>query len=283
MHRMTMTTIKTALHDATARLTVHESAALDAEVLLAHVLGRDRSHLRAWPEKALTAEQSKAFEALVARRAAGEPVAHLTGLREFWSLALTVTPDTLIPRPETELLVELALERLPADHALRVADLGTGSGAIALAIASERAACHITATDRSAAALAVARENAASLGLHNVAFADGDWCAALGDARFDLIVSNPPYVRTDDPHLTRGDVRFEPIAALDAGTDGLDDLRAIVACAAMYLNNGAWLLLEHGWDQGEAVRTLLERAGYADVQTYSDAGGRDRVSGGRWT
>jgi len=279
---MTMITIKTALQQATTRLAAHESAALDAEVLLAHVLGRDRSHLRAWPEKELSAAQADQFEALVARRAAGEPVAHLTGLREFWSLALKVTKDTLIPRPETELLVELALERLPKGEALSVADLGTGSGAVALAIASERPACRLTATDRSAAALAVVRENAANLGLHNAGFAEGDWCAALGEARFHLVVSNPPYVRTGDPHLTRGDVRFEPVTALAAGADGLDDVRAIVTCAAHHLEPGGWLLLEHGWDQGEAVRALLQAAGYADVLTHRDAGGRDRVSLGRW-
>jgi len=276
-----MTTVKTALRQATTRLATHESAALDAEVLLAHVLGRDRSHLRAWPEKELSAAQAGQFEALVARRAAGEPVAHLTGLREFWSLALKVTRDTLIPRPETELLVELALERLPPDQALHVADLGTGSGAVALAIASERPTCRVMATDRSAAALAVARKNAADLGLHNAGFAEGDWCAALGEARFHLVVSNPPYVRTDDPHLTRGDVRFEPVTALAAGTDGLDDVRAIVMCAANHLEPGGWLLLEHGWDQGDAVRALLEDAGYSDVRTHPDAGGRDRVSLGR--
>jgi release factor glutamine methyltransferase len=276
-----MTSIKTLLQQATARLADHESAVLDAEVLLAHVLEKDRSHLRAWPEKELTAAQTEAFEALVARRAAGEPVAHLTGLREFWSLALTITPDTLIPRPETELLVEQALERLPPGHALRVADLGTGSGAIALAVASERPACHVVATDRSAAALAVARENTADLGLHNVVFAEGDWCAALGKARFHLVVSNPPYVRTGDPHLTQGDVRFEPMTALAAGTDGLDDVRAIITCAAKHLEPGGWLLLEHGWDQGDAVRALLQAAGYADAQTCQDTAGRDRVSMGR--
>ncbi|GAP66110.1 (protein release factor)-glutamineN5-methyltransferase [Mizugakiibacter sediminis] len=221
------------------------------------------------------------FAALLARRLAGEPVAYLVGRRGFWSLELEVTPATLIPRAETERLVELALARLPADAAARVADLGTGSGAIALAIARERPRARVVATDASAEALAVARRNAARLGLGNVVFAQGDWCAALGEARdFDLIVSNPPYIAAGDPHLGEGDLRFEPAAALASGADGLDAIRRIVRDARAHLRPGGGLLFEHGYRQGAAVRALLAAAGYREVFSARDLEGRERVSGG---
>jgi len=256
--------------------------AVDAEYLLVHVLGKPRSWLFAHHDDLVAGDQAAVFEALVQRRARGEPVAYLTGQRGFWRFDLAVTPATLIPRPETELLVELALERLPTDRALRVADLGTGSGAIALALAHERPRAQVLATDASAQALAVAQANAAALRLGNVGFGEGDWYAPLADERFDLIASNPPYIALGDPHLDEGDLRYEPASALSSGHDGLDAIRAIVADAPTHLVAGGWLLLEHGWDQGEAVRALLAAAGFAEVATRQDLEGRDRVSLGRW-
>ena len=263
-------------------------ARAEAEMLLAHALGKPRSWLYAWGDAAVPALVAEAFDRLVTRRAAGEPVAYLVGRRGFWTLELEVGPDTLIPRPETEQLVELALERLPAGRPLTVADLGTGSGAIALAIASERPQAQVHATDASPGALAVARANAARLGLDNVrchAGAWGDWygalAAALAGARCDLIASNPPYIAEGDAHLSRGDLRFEPATALSSGADGLDAIRAIVAGAPAHLHAGGWLLLEHGLDQGAAIRALLAQAGFVETATYADLEGRERVTLGR--
>lgn len=275
--------VQALLAAAGARLAaVSDSPRSDAELLLAHALGRPRSFLRAWPGQAVPPAQAEHFAALLARRGAGEPVAYLLGRREFWSLELAVSPATLIPRPETERLVELALACLPADRPGRIADLGTGSGAIALALAHERPQAQVVATDASAAALAVARANAERLGLAHVDFRLGDWCIPLAGATFDLIVSNPPYVAAGDPHLAQGDVRFEPHTALVAGADGLDALRRIVAAARAHLVAGGWLLLEHGWDQGEAVPALLRAAGYVEVSDHRDDAGQPRVSRGRW-
>jgi len=277
-----MPTIHDLLSDAASQLAASDSPRLDAELLLARVLGKDRSWLHAWPETEVDIDRQGTFATLLARRAAGEPVAHLLGERGFWSLQLKITPDTLIPRPETELLVEQALTRLPADVPLRIADLGTGSGAIALALATERPACTVVATDRSEAALAVARDNAARLGLNNVEFRQGDWLAALADeAPFDLIVSNPPYIKETDPHLARGDVRFEPRSALAAGPEGLDDLARIIEDARPRLESGGWLLLEHGYDQAEAVTRRLRAAGYGAIEDYRDLAGQPRVAAGR--
>ena len=253
-------------------------ARLDAELLLAHALGVSRARLYAWPEDEPDTVQRAAFERLVEAREQGEPIAYLTGRREFWSLELRVTPHVLIPRHETELLVELALERIPRDRAFRIADLGTGSGAIALALARERPLARVTATDASATALDVARGNAERLGVGNVGFAAGDWYAALGDARFDLIVSNPPYVAADDAHLAQGDLRFEPASALASGADGLDAIRHIVAGAPAHLVDGGALLLEHGFDQSVRVRALLDAAGFVDVRSVRDAAGHERVT-----
>lgn len=258
-----------------------DSPRLDAELLLAHALGKDRSYLRAWPERTPTPAQEAEFKALLARRQAGEPIAHLLGVREFWSLALKVTPDTLIPRPETELLVERALLHIPADRPVAVADLGTGSGAIALAIASERPRIQVTAIDRSAAALAVARVNARALGIANLDFREGDWCNDLPAAHFDVIVSNPPYIAARDPHLAQGDVRFDPHGALVSGPDGLDDLRRIIPDARACLKPGGWLLVEHGHDQGPAVEALFTAAGYRDIRNHTDLAGKPRVTEGR--
>jgi len=253
----------------------------DAELLLCHALDRPRSWLYAHGDDELDAAATAAFDALLARRRGGEPVADITGRRGFWSLDLQVGPATLIPRAETELLVELAFERLPAGQPLRVADLGTGSGAIALAIARERPLAEVLATDASAAALEVAAANARALSLGNVAFRHGDWFAPLAGERFDVIASNPPYIAEDDVHLGRGDLRFEPAAALASGADGLDAIRVIAAAAPAHLRPDGWLLVEHGYDQGEAVRALFRAAGLASVDTARDLEQRDRVTLGR--
>jgi release factor glutamine methyltransferase len=256
------------------------SARLDAEVLLAHALNKPRTRLRGWPEDPVTAGQAARYRELIARRAGGEPVAYLTGRREFWSLSLEVTPETLIPRPETERIVEVALGLIPDGEPVTVADLGTGSGAVAAAIASERPACHVTATDACPQALAVAGRNLARLALDNVSLRRGDWCEALGGQRCALIVCNPPYVASGDEHLSLGDVRFEPPMALSAGEDGLDAIRAITASAIAHLLPGATLLIEHGHDQGAAVEALFHHHGYQDVRGYKDLGGNDRVVAG---
>lgn len=266
---------------AAAQRLAGEEARLEAEVLLLHVLGKPRAWLYAHADDALSPPLQQAFDALVQRRVAGEPVAYLTGSRAFWSLDLDVSAATLIPRADTERLVELALERLPPDRVVDIVDLGTGSGAIALAIAAERPLARVVATDASVAALAVAANNARKHAIANVEFASGRWLAAVPGRRFDLIVSNPPYIADADHHLDQGDLRFEPRTALASGADGLDDIRTIVATAAAQLHDGGWLLLEHGYDQGGAVRALLALAGFADVATWQDLGGRDRVSGGR--
>lgn len=267
---------------AAARMLPGVEGRHEAELLLLHVLGRERGWLFAHATDLLDPATAEAFAALLQRRIAGEPVAYLLGRRGFWTLDLAVSPATLIPRPETERLVELALERLPEGMPLRIADLGTGSGAIALALASERPLAQIVATDMSADALAVAAGNARQHGLANVAFRQGSWHAPLAEERFDLIASNPPYIASDDPHLAQGDLRFEPATALASGHDGLDDIRLIIAGAPAHLQPGGWLLMEHGWDQGEAIRALLEGAGFVEVETALDLEQRDRVSLGRW-
>ena len=258
-----------------------DSARLDAEVLLAACVGKPRSYLHAWPEHAVSDTVLAQFTDWINRRAAGEPVAHLTGVREFWSLLLTVTPDTLIPRPETETLVELALARIAVDIPCRVADLGTGSGAIALAIASERQHCEVIATDASTAALAVARSNAERLGIRNVQFLAGHWCEPLPATPFDIILSNPPYIDPHDPHLADGDVRYEPRSALIAGGEGMDELAQIASCAFAQLKPGGWLAVEHGFDQGDRTLRLLHSTGYAEVSDHPDAAGLSRVTLGR--
>ena len=253
----------------------------NAELLLQHALGRSRAWLYAHGNDAIDAETATRFRVLLTRRVAGEPLAYITGHREFWSLDLEVTSDVLIPRPETELLVELALQRMPPGASLRVADLGTGSGAIALAIARERPQARVFAADASAAALALAQRNAERLAIRNTAFGRGDWFGALHNDRFDVIVSNPPYIAANDPHLGQGDLRHEPRAALVSGADGLDAIRTITAGAPAHLLPGGWLLLEHGFDQGPAVRGLLQQSGFVEVFTALDLEQRERVSGGR--
>ncbi|RAP59439.1 peptide chain release factor N(5)-glutamine methyltransferase [Oleiagrimonas sp. MCCC 1A03011] len=255
----------------------------DAEWLLMHVLGVDRAWLFAHATDPVDAASAQAFEALLQRREQGEPVAYILGRRGFWHLDLEVTPDTLIPRPETELLVELALQRMPQDVPLQVVDLGTGSGAIALALASERPQAQVTAVDVSASALQVARRNALANGLERVEFLQGDWYGPLADRQFDLIVSNPPYIEHDDAHVGQGDLRFEPRGALVSGADGLDAIRVLVAGARRHLRARGWLLMEHGWKQGPAVRALLtDDGGFTHVFTACDLEGRERVSGARF-
>jgi release factor glutamine methyltransferase len=250
----------------------------EARLLLAHVLGRDRAWAAAHPGDPITAEQSKAFDALARRRRDGEPVAYLIGRREFYGLELQITADVLIPRPETELLVDLALACIPADRAMHVLDLGTGSGAVALAIASRRRNARVLGSDISSAALALAVRNAARLGIGNVTFVASDWFAALPHECFDLIAGNPPYVAADDPHLREGDLRHEPAQALTPGGDGLDAIRAIVAAAPAHLASGGWLLLEHGHDQAEAVAALFGGAGFIDIGSARDLAGILRVT-----
>jgi len=269
------------LLDAATRELSSASPRLDAEVLLAACLGKPRSHLHAWPERPVPAEQHAQFLDWIRRRAAGEPVAHLTGQREFWSLELAVSPATMVPRPETETLVALALARIPADRPAAVADLGTGCGAIALAVAHERPHAEITATDISSAALEIAGHNARRLGIRNVRFVRGTWCAALPDRPQDCILSNPPYIAAADPHLETGDVGHEPRSALAAGPRGLDALREIVPCARGHLLEGGWLLVEHGHDQGDAVLRLFRESGYREVSDHADDCGICRVTTGR--
>jgi release factor glutamine methyltransferase len=262
-------------------------APIDAQALLAHVLGRNRAWLVAHADAALSSDDAASFAALAKRRRDGEPVAYLTGIREFWGMPLVVSPAVLIPRPETETLVELALARLPVDRATRVLDLGTGSGAIALAIAQSRPLAQVLATDASAAALAVARENAGRLGIRNVELLRSDWYEAVPPSTeghagvpFDLIVANPPYVVAGDPHLDAGDLRFEPVIALTPGGDGLDALRTIVAGAPCRLAAGGTLAVEHGYDQSEAVQALFAAAGFAHIVAVSDIAGIPRVVAG---
>ncbi len=276
------------------------SARIEVQCLLQAILQVNRAYLLTHPEQRLNAEQYARYTALFERRLNGEPIAYLLGEREFYGLTFKVTPDTLIPRPETELLVDLALQRcgrvaapppgthrpppcggIPSDEPYRILDMGTGSGAVALAIAHARPAAEVLACDISPSALEVANANAQRLGITNAIFLQSGWFAALGSQRFDLIVSNPPYIAAGDPHLQQGDVRFEPYSALASGEDGLDDIRCIVAGATAHLELGGWLLLEHGYDQAAGVRELLRQSGFSEISSAPDLAGIERVSGGR--
>ena len=268
------------LRAAVSELSTSESPRRDAEILLEHVTGKARTYLLAFGETLLTPEQEAQLAALLARRKTGEPVAHLTGEREFWSLPLYVSAATLIPRPDTECLVEQALARLP-DGPCRILDLGTGTGAIALALASERPDCQVTAVDVMPDAVALAQRNLARLGFSNVQINQSSWFSALAQHTFEMIVSNPPYIDEHDPHLSQGDVRFEPLTALVAANDGLADIEHIITTAREHLVPGGWLLLEHGWTQGAAVRALYSAAGYASVETCRDYGGNERLTLGK--
>lgn len=276
-----MSTVRALLAEACRRLAESPSPRADVDALMQHVLGRDRTWLRLHENDALRPEDAARFEAALLRRERGEPVAYITGSRGFWTLDLMVDAATLVPRSDTEILVEWATELLPPAAPARVVDLGTGSGAIALAIARERSGAAVTAVDASSAALDVARRNGARLGLV-VEFLVSDWFAALSGRQFELVVANPPYIAEDDPHLAEGDLRFEPSSALVAGEQGLRDLRHIISAAPEHLIPGGWLLLEHGFDQAAAVRDMLEARGFAAVTTRRDFGGNERISGGQW-
>jgi release factor glutamine methyltransferase len=319
-----MQTIQTILRHATAQLKAHspepESAGFEAQLLLTHVLKVNRAWLIAHGDGAMSAENAQTFEGLLARRLAGEPMAYILGEREFFGLNFKVTPDTLIPRPDTEVLVDAALEKIafilrqaqderemdtfsPSfprkresifglnvnldsrfrgnDGQVNVLDLGTGTGAIALAIAKHATNTQVTAVDFSKAALLVAQQNAQNLNIHNVRFVHSDWFSALKGQRFDVIVSNPPYIEADDVHLSQGDVRFEPLSALASGADGLDDIRKIIQHAPQHLNAKGWLLFEHGYNQAPAVGLLLAEAGFQQIGHALDLAGIQRVTFGQ--
>lgn len=282
---MTPLTIASALARAPRLATVSDTPRLDIELLLTHVLQKPRTYLFTWPEQVLNAEETEVFERLFHRREQGEPIAHVMGVREFWSLPLRVNPSTLIPRPDTETLVEAALACATSCSSQAEPcglDLGTGTGAIALALASELPHWQWIGVDQSSDAVALANENQRELGFSNVRFFQSDWYSALSNQVFHMIVSNPPYIDPADPHLSQGDVRFEPLSALIAEENGLADLRSIIAKAPPHLYAGGWLLLEHGYDQADAVQTLLRERGFVEVDTYRDLGGNDRVTKGRW-
>jgi len=259
-----------------------DSADLDTALLLCHCLNKPRSYLYSWPERELTATEQGQFEALFARRLVGEPIAHILGHRDFWSLSLAVSPASLIPRPDTECLVERALEIIDGQQRPQILDLGTGTGAIALALASERADAQVLGLDCVAEAVALAESNRAALGLTNVRFQQSNWFAELAPSRFELIVSNPPYIDPDDPHLLTGDVRFEPRSALVAADGGMADLKHIISQASNYLAAGGVLLLEHGFQQAAAVREVLSERGFSCVESRRDYGANERVSWGVW-
>lgn len=272
-------TCENLINEASRRI-VSDTPRLDAELLLSHVTGLSRTSFRAWPERGVDARQAETFEQLVSRRLLGEPIAYLLGHQEFWSLSLKVSPSTLIPRPDTECLVEGALS-LPLPANARVLDLGTGTGAIALALASERPDWQVSACDCVAEAVVLARENAQALGLA-VTVVQSHWFDDLAPGRFDLIVSNPPYIEEGDQHLAQGDVRFEPGSALVSGVDGLDDIRDIVSRAPDWLAGRGWLLVEHGYDQARAVQALFRARGFESVESRKDYGQNDRMTLGRW-
>lgn len=259
-----------------------DSPSLDAAVLLCHSLSKPRSFLLTWPDKLLSTEQQLQFQTLLSRRIQGEPVAYIVGEREFWSLPLKVSPTTLIPRPDTEKLVELALDKAMM-HDGAILDLGTGTGAIALALASELPQREVVGIDLMPDAQQLATHNAQTLGITNSTFLAGSWFEPLqAGTQFAVIVSNPPYIEENDPHLQQGDVRFEPLSALVAKDQGLADIRHITQSAREYLSNDGWLLFEHGYDQGEAVRQIFHGHGYVDVETHRDYGNNDRVTLGRY-
>jgi release factor glutamine methyltransferase len=276
-----VTTLKQLIADGEKALNDSDSARLDAELLLAHAIRQTRTWLYTWPEHIPVVSEQNHYLELIKRRQSGEPIAYLTGKQAFWNLELNITPDVLIPRPETELLVEKTLEKLADLNQARVLDLGTGSGAIALALASEKSGWEISASDVSTGALDLARKNADILETSNVSFHAGDWLASFPDIRFHAIVSNPPYIEAGDAHLEQGDVRFEPEHALISGADGLADIRTIVEQSPRHLENKGWLLLEHGYTQGEELRKILTANEFNRIETFKDLAGHERVTSGQ--
>jgi release factor glutamine methyltransferase len=277
-----MRTIATLLKEAAAQLSgSSDSSALDAEILLCLSLEKPRAYLRAWPDREPEPQQIRYFQALLQQRRQGTPIAYLTGRREFWSREFRVTPDVLIPRPETELLIELSLALLPSDRPTRIVDLGTGSGIIAVTLAKELPQAEVTATDLSPAALEVAKHNAEQHNAAHIRFLHSDWFASVPPTAFDLAVSNPPYIAENDAHLGRGDVRFEPRSALTAPDSGLADIQTIARDARRHLRAGGHLLIEHGYDQEAAVQAIFRNAGYNAVRTYKDLSGQPRATYGR--
>ncbi len=274
--------IDDALQSAIKRLTEYQSDSprIDALVLLSHVLVKPSSYLYTWPEKCLTQQEEDTFNALLARRQAGEPIAYIIGYRDFWSLRLAVAPNTLIPRCDTEFLVELALARLSTE-ATSLLDLGTGTGAIALAIAKESPKLDVLGVDFRAEVVELAIKNQQANQIPNASFLQSNWFESIPSQRFSMIVSNPPYIDETDPHLLQGDVRFEPRSALVAKENGLADIRHICCRGRDFLDDGGYLLIEHGYDQGEAVRDIFHMFGYDAVETQSDYAGKDRVTSGR--
>lgn len=275
-----MPTIKELLIEARSMLK-DPDAGLEIELLMEAICGVSRSHQFSHADEQLTEEKVERFNRALQRRMSGEPMAYITGCRGFWDMELQVTPDVLIPRPDTECLVEQALEHIPLNANWKIADLGTGSGAIAIAIARERPLCDITATDNSPAALVVARGNALALDVKNISFVRGSWGQPLEKRRFDMILSNPPYIRADDPHLLEGDLPVEPGYALISGSDGLNAIRQIVSDSTVFLKPNGWLILEHGYDQAAEVADLLQHADFNEIYTHKDYGGNDRVTAGR--
>lgn len=271
------------LAEAAGMLEAHsDSALLDAEVLLCLVLDKQRSYLRTWPDKAVEPEHTKRFWLLIQKRQQGTPIAYITGVREFWSRDFTVSQAVLIPRPDTELLVELGLTLIPTDKPVKIIDLGTGSGIIAITLAAERPHVHVSATDASLPALNIARQNAQRYNINNITFYQSNWLADIAETGFHLIISNPPYIAEDDRHLQQGDVRFEPKSALCAAEQGLSDIKTIADTARKHLEPGGHLLIEHGYDQQQQVQRIFKDFHYDNVQTRHDLSGQPRVTHGQW-
>jgi len=278
-----MTDIQTTLTIAIKRLEkTSDSASLDAEVLLCHVLNKTRSHLRAWPEKKLSTQNLTQFQELVDQRHKGIPIAYLTGNREFWSRDFKVSPDVLIPRPDTELLIELSLGLVKNQTHARIIDLGTGTGIIAITLAAERPDLKVFATDLSEKALKIAKHNVIKHQIKNINLFQSHWFDAISPSKFDLIISNPPYIRKNDPHLSQGDVRFEPESALIASDQGLKDIKIITNQARSFLKPGATLLIEHGYDQQPMVQAIFKVLEYTTITTHTDLAGNPRVTSGIW-
>ena len=278
-----MQDIQSALTEASRILAESsDSPELDAEILLCLILEKNRSYLRSWPKKQLHAQQRLQYKTLLTKRQQGTPIAYITGQREFWSREFKVSPDVLIPRPDTELLIELALPLIPKDKSCKLIDLGCGSGAIAVTLATERPYAQIIGTDSSEAALKIAKQNADHYHCRNLRLLQSFWFEQIADTDFDLVISNPPYIAANDPHLQQGDLRFEPHSALVADENGLKDISVIAESACKHLKEGGFLLIEHGYNQQPQVQAIFESFDYANIQTHSDLGGNPRVTVGQW-